>query len=67
MIKAITEKIDGCQPNSDKSYIELYQNHKDCGYGNKVVCFDDQYSKVVQIYRGEVEVESCGNYEEKFQ
>ena len=52
--EAITEKVVSCQPNNDKSYTEVYQNHKDCGYGYKVVCcYDDKYSKPVQIYRGE--------------
>ena len=52
--EAITEKVSGCKPNNDKSYTEAYQKHKDCGYGYKVVCFyDDQYTKPVQIYRGE--------------
>ena len=52
--EAITEKISGCQPNNDKSYTEAYQKHTDCGYGYKVVCcFDDKYTKQVQIYRGE--------------
>ncbi|XP_068749374.1 uncharacterized protein [Montipora capricornis] len=52
--EAITEKISGCQPNNDKSYTEAYQKHTDCGYGYKVVCcYDDKYSKPVQIYRGE--------------
>ena len=52
--EAITEKVDSCQPNNEKSYTEAYQKHKDCGYGYKVVCcYDDKYSKPVQIYRGE--------------
>ena len=52
--EAITEKVDSCQPNNDKSYTEAYQNHKDCGYGYKVVCcYEDKYSKPVHIYRGE--------------
>ena len=52
--EAITEKIRGCQPNDDKSYTEAYQRHTDCGYGYKVVCcYDDKYTKPVQIYRGE--------------
>ena len=52
--EAITEKIHGCQPNDDKSYTEAYQKHADCGYGYKVVCcYDDKYTKPVQIYRGE--------------
>ena len=52
--EAITEKVQGCQPNTDKSYTEAYQQHKDCGYGYKVVCcYDDKYSKPKEIYRGE--------------
>ena len=52
--EAITEKIQGCTPSDDKSYTEAYQNHKDCGYGYKVVCcYDDNYTKQEQIYRGE--------------
>ena len=52
--EAITEKIQGCQPNNDKSYTEAYQKHTDCGYGYKVVChYDDKYTKPINIYRGE--------------
>ncbi|XP_068671057.1 uncharacterized protein [Montipora foliosa] len=52
--QGFTEKIHGCQPNDDKSYTEAYQRHTDCGYGYKVVCcYDDKYTKPVQIYRGE--------------
>ena len=51
--EALTEKIQGCQPNNEKSYTEAYQKHTDCGYGYKVVCcYDDKYSKPVQIHRG---------------
>ena len=52
--EALTEKVQGCKPNDNKSYTEAYQRHKDCGYGYKVVCcYDDKYTKPVQIYRGE--------------
>ena len=52
--EAITEKVHGCQPNNVKSYTEAYQRHTDCSYGYKVVCcYDDKYTKPVQIYRGE--------------
>ena len=52
--EAITEKISGCQPYNDKSYTEAYQKHTDCGYGYKIVCcYDDKYTKPIQIYRGE--------------
>ena len=51
--EAITERIQGCQPVDNKSYTEAYQKHKDCGYGYKVVCcYDDKYSKPIQIFRG---------------
>ena len=52
--EAIAQKINGCQLNDDKSCTEAYQKHIDCGHGYKVVCcYDDKYSKPVQIYRGE--------------
>ena len=52
--EAITEKVQGCQPDNDKSYTEAYQKHTDCGYGYKVVCcYDDKYTKPINIYRGE--------------
>ena len=51
--EAITEKVDSCQPNNEKSYTEVYQKHTDCGYGYKVVCcYDHESTKPVQIYRG---------------
>ena len=51
--EAITEKVHGCQPTNDRSYTEAFQKHTDCGYGYKVVCcYDDKYSKPVQLYRG---------------
>lgn len=51
--EAITEKIQGCRPNEDKSYTESYQNHKDCGYEYRVVsCYGDKYIKPVQINKG---------------
>ena len=52
--EAITEKIHGCQQDGNKSYTEAYQKHTDCGYGYKVVCcYDDKYTKPIQLYRGE--------------
>ena len=52
--EALLEKVDSCQPSDKKSYTEAHQKHTDCGYGYKVVCcYDDEYSKPVQIYRGE--------------
>ena len=52
--EALTEKIQGCCLNDDKSFAGAYQKHTDCGYGYKVVCcYDDKYTKPVQYYRGE--------------
>ena len=52
--EAITEKIHGCQQDGNKSYTEAYQRHTDCGYGYKVVCcYDDKYTKPIQLYMGE--------------
>ena len=52
--EAITEKVHGCLPNNEKSYTEAYQKHIDCGYGYKLVChFNDEFSKPVQVFRGE--------------
>ena len=51
--EAITQKIDSCQPNDEKSYTERYQKHIDCGYSYKVVCcYDDKFSRPIQLYRG---------------
>ena len=51
--EAITQKIQGCLPKDDESYTEAYQKHKDCGYGYKLACcYDDKYSKPIQIFRG---------------
>ena len=52
--KLLLEKVDSCQPSDKKSYTEANQKHTDCGYGYKVVCcYDDKYSKPVQVFRGE--------------
>ena len=52
--EAITEKVYGCQPDDVKSYTDKYQKHTGCSYGYKLVCcYDDKYSKLVKIYRGE--------------
>ena len=52
--EAITEKVHGCQQDGNKSYTEAYQKHTDCGYAYKVICcYDDKYTKPIQLYRGE--------------
>ena len=50
--EAITEKIDTARPTPTSSSTTKYQQHTDCGYGYKLVCCDDKFSKPVQIYRG---------------
>ena len=50
--EAITEKIQGCEPNKNKSYTDKYKKHTNCSYGYEVVCcYDDKYTKPVKIYR----------------
>ena len=50
--EAIVEKIHGVKNNSDNSYTDAYQKHKDCRYVYKVVCcYDDKYSKPLELYR----------------
>jgi hypothetical protein len=52
--EAITVKVSSCKPNDNNSYTESYQKYTDCGFCYKVVCcYDDKYTKPVQIYRGE--------------
>ena len=54
--EAITEKVDEKAPQ--KSYTEQYQKHTACGYGFKVVCcYDDNFSKPIKIYRGEMTIQ----------
>lgn len=51
--EVLTGKINGCQLANNKSFTETCQKHVDCGYGYKVFCcYDDKYSKPVQVYRG---------------
>lgn len=52
--RPLQKLASGCKPSGAKSYTEKYQKHTGCSYGYKVVCcYDDKYSKPVQIYRGE--------------
>ena len=48
--EAITEKIQGREPNKNKLYTDKYQKHTSCSYGYKVVfCYDDKYTKPVKL------------------
>ena len=40
------------KPNSDESYTNKYQKHVACGYGYKLVCSDDKFSKRFKSYLG---------------
>ena len=59
--EAVTKKVQGCEQSEEmkkdkdrRSYTEVHQTHKDCGYGYKVTCcHDDKYSKHTRICRGE--------------
>ena len=52
--EAITEKIQGCEPDNTQSHTESYQKYTGCSYGYKVVCcYDDKYTKPTETYRAE--------------
>ena len=56
--EAITKKVSTCPPPKEKSYTQVYQEHKASGFGYKVVChYDQKYSKPTVIYRGENVIE----------
>ena len=38
--------------NGNSSYTKKYQNHIPCGFGYKVICVDNRFSKDVVVYRG---------------
>ena len=39
--------------NYEGSYTKKYHNHVPCGFGYKVVCIDNRFSKPIVVYRGE--------------
>ena len=59
--EAITKKVQGCKQSEEmeneknkRSYTKAYQTHEDCGSAYKVICcYDDKYSKPIQMHRGE--------------
>ena len=53
--EAIVEKTAGGDlDDGSVSYTTAYQKHTCCGYGYKLVCcYDNTYSKPVEVYRGE--------------
>ena len=50
--EAIIEKVETCQPNPDRSASTPTTKLEVCGFGYKVVCEDDKYTKPTVIYRG---------------
>ena len=47
-----TEAIGVCEPSSDMSFTNQYQNKKPCGLRYHIVCFDDKlYSQKPVIHR----------------
>ena len=43
---------DNEKPNPNKSYTNKYQKHVTCSYGCKLVCVDDNFSKLFKSYLG---------------
>ena len=44
-------KVSECI-DKNSSYTEKYQSHIPCGFGYKVVCTDNRFSKDIVVYRG---------------
>ena len=38
--------------NLDESYTKKYQKYISCSYGDKLVCFDDNFSEPFELYLG---------------
>ena len=51
--ESILEKVKQSEQSDDESYTEISQKHIACGFGYKVVCQNDEYSKPEVVYRGE--------------
>ena len=51
-LETIVRKLDTCQPNPDKSACTPLTKLDVCGFGYKVVCQDERYTKQSVIYRG---------------
>ena len=44
---------DNRKQNPKESYTNKYQKHIACSYGNRLVCFDNQFSKSFKTYLGQ--------------
>ena len=49
----ILKKCDGVRGSCDSSWSVKESEHVPCGFGYKVACVDDKFSKDVVVYRGE--------------
>lgn len=50
--ETIIKKLDTCQPNPNSSSSTPLTKLEVCGFGYKVVCEDERYTKPAAIYRG---------------
>ena len=50
--ECILKKCDNVAGSCDSSWSVKESNHVPCGFGYKVVCVDDRFSKDVVVYRG---------------
>ena len=55
--ESLTVPINSASNNDNKSKTEAYQHHTPCGFAYKVVCCEDQYTKLIELYRGKTCVE----------
>ena len=51
-LETLNKKISTCSPKSDVSNTTPMTSMEVCGFGYKVVCIDDQYTKPTVVYRG---------------
>ena len=52
ILKKTKELSEGKVADKNSSWSVKYQNHVPCGFGYKVVCVDDEFTKDVVVYRG---------------
>ena len=51
--ESLTEKIQSCEPDPEKSYTKKYQKHQIFGFSYHIICFDDSVYKLVsRTYTG---------------
>ena len=39
--------------NPNQSYTNKFENHVGCSFGSKLICTDDQFSKLFKLYLGQ--------------